>query len=249
MDDAQLLRYSRHILLNELGIEGQTRLLQSHALIIGLGGLGTPAALYLAASGIGELTLADGDTVDITNLQRQILYTDACIGQKKADAAAAALVRVNPAVRFNVCGERLADDALAAKIGAADIVLDCSDNFATRFAINCACAQRDKPLVSGAAARFSGQVSVFDFRNPTSPCYHCLFPDTGTDDAEPCAVSGVFSPLTGTVGTLQAAEAIKLLAGVGETLNGRLLMIDALKGTYRTISFERDRDCPVCGER
>ncbi|MDR2261341.1 MAG: HesA/MoeB/ThiF family protein [Azoarcus sp.] len=246
MDDAQLLRYSRHILLDELGVEGQARLLRAHALIVGAGGLGSPAALYLAGAGVGTLTLADGDTVDASNLQRQILHTEARIGQAKAASGAAALTAFNAGVRVMPVLERLDGAALEARVAAADVVLDCSDNFATRYAINRACVRGKKPLVSGAATRFSGQVSVFDLSR-ASPCYHCLFPDGPYTEDERCAVTGVFAPLTGIVGSLQAAEALKILAGIGASLSGRLLSIDALTQTFRTISFNRDPACPVCG--
>ena len=247
MDDAQLLRYSRHILLDELGIEGQERILQSHALIIGAGGLGSPAALYLASAGVGTLTLADGDTVDLTNLQRQILHTEARIGQAKVASGAESLAQINAGVRVIPRHERLEGEALANCVAAADVVLDCSDNFSTRYAINQACVQSRTPLVSGAAARFSGQVSVFDFTRPDSPCYHCLFPDGQPVAEERCAVTGVFAPLTGIVGSLQAAEALKLLAGIGVIPAGRLLLIDALSQTFRAVTFSKDPACPVCG--
>jgi adenylyltransferase/sulfurtransferase len=247
VDDAQLLRYSRHILLDELGIEGQERILQSHALIIGAGGLGSPAALYLASAGVGTLTLADGDTVDLTNLQRQILHTEARIGQTKVASGAESLAQINAGVRVIPRHERLEGEALANCVAAADVVLDCSDNFSTRYAINQACVQSQTPLVSGAAARFSGQVSVFDFTRPDFPCYHCLFPDGQPVAEERCAVTGVFAPLTGIVGSLQAAEALKLLAGIGVIPAGRLLLIDALSQTFRTVAFSKDPACPVCG--
>ncbi|MDR1462994.1 MAG: HesA/MoeB/ThiF family protein [Azoarcus sp.] len=249
MDDTQLLRYSRHILLEELGIEGQERLLQSHVLIVGAGGLGSPAALYLAGAGVGVLTLADGDTVDASNLQRQILHTEAAIGQWKAASGAASLAAFSPGTRVIPVRERLAGEALEARVSEADAVLDCSDNFTTRYALNHACARLGKPLVSGAAVRFSGQVSVFDLSRPQSPCYHCLFPDGQYKEDEPCAVTGVFSPLTGIVGSMQAAEALKLLAGIGTPLTGRLLLIDALAQTFRSITFGKDPACPVCSAR
>ena len=247
MDDSQLLRYSRHILLDELGIEGQARILQSQVLVIGAGGLGSPAALYLVCAGVGVLTLADGDTVDASNLQRQILHTEARIGQKKVDSAAAALAAANPGVRVVPLHARLEGEALEAQVEQADVVLDCTDNFTTRYAINRACVRLKKPLVSGAAVRFGGQISVFDLSRPQSPCYHCLFPDGQSVAEERCAVTGVFAPLTGVVGSLQAAEALKLLAGFGTPLTGRLLLIDALSQTFRSLSFARDPYCPVCG--
>ncbi|MDR2031848.1 MAG: HesA/MoeB/ThiF family protein [Azoarcus sp.] len=248
MDDAQLLRYSRHILLDELGIEGQARLLRSHALIVGAGGLGSPAALYLAGAGVGVLTLADGDSVDASNLQRQILHVEARIGQAKAASGATALSAFNAGVRVVPVLEHLDGEALEARVAAADIVLDCSDNFATRYAINRACVRWKKPLVSGAATRFNGQVSVFNLSR-AAPCYHCLFPDSRDMEDERCAVTGVFAPLTGIVGSLQAAEALKILTGIGVPLIGRLLSIDVLTQTFRTLSFKRDPACPICGDR
>ncbi|MDR1854398.1 MAG: TOMM precursor leader peptide-binding protein [Azoarcus sp.] len=247
MNDDQLLRYSRHILLDELGIEGQEKILRGHALVVGAGGLGCPAALYLASAGVGTLTLADADEVDATNLQRQILHTEARVGMAKVDSAAQALAALNSTVRVIPRRERLEGAALEECVAAADVVLDCSDNFATRYAVNLACLRNKTPLVSGAAVRFGGQVSVFDFRRADSPCYHCLFPDGAPVAEERCAVTGVFAPLTGIVGSLQAAEALKLLAGVGEPLTGRLLLVDSLTQTFRTVAFSRDPDCPVCG--
>lgn len=247
MHDAQLLRYSRHLLLEEFGIEAQQRLLSSHALIVGAGGLGCPAALYLAASGIGRITIADGDKVDATNLQRQILYREKTVGAPKAAAAREALREVNPEVEVVALGERLEGAALERLVAGADVVLDCTDNFATRHALNRACVKASKPLVSGAAIRFDGQLAVFDLRRAGSPCYSCLFPESAEAEDVACAVMGVFSPLTGTIGTLQAAEAIKLLCGIGESLGGRLQMFDALHAEWRTVRVPRDPGCPVCG--
>lgn len=246
MNDGQLLRYSRHILLDALGIEGQERILQSRVLVLGAGGLGSPAALYLASAGVGTLVLADGDTVDTTNLQRQILHTDARVGQLKALSGQIALAAVNPETRVIPVTERLEGAALEAQVAGADLVLDCSDNFATRHALNLACVRHRKPLVSGAAVRFDGQVSVYDLSRPESPCYHCLFPEGEEVEETRCAVMGVFAPLTGIVGSLQASEALKLLAGIGEALVGRLLLVDALSQTWRTVKFRKDPACPVC---
>ena len=246
MDDDQLLRYSRHILLPEIGVEGQARLRAAHALIVGAGGLGCPAALYLASSGIGRLTLADPDRVDLTNLQRQILYRDDAVGALKVEAARTTLGAVNPEVSVVALAERLEGDALERRVAEADVVLDCSDNFATRHAVNRACVRHAKPLVSGAAIRFDGQVAVFDLRRDDAPCYACLFPEGGETEELRCAVMGVLAPLTGAVGALQAAEAIKLLAGVGESLNGRLLMFDALRAEWRSVRVPKDPDCAVC---
>jgi|SRR5690242_2928158 molybdopterin-synthase adenylyltransferase len=246
MTDEQLLRYSRHILLPEIGVEGQEKLLASSALIVGAGGLGSPAALYLAAAGVGTITLADGDAVDLTNLQRQILHTTDSIGKAKADSGRAALAKINPQVKLVPIRQRLGEEALDPLVASSSVVLDCSDNFATRHAVNRACVRHRKPLVSGAAVRFDGQVSVFDLRDELSPCYHCLFPENAELEEMRCAVMGVFAPLTGIIGTVQAAEALKLLAGVGETLKGRLMILDALAMQWRTIKLARDPGCAVC---
>jgi molybdopterin-synthase adenylyltransferase len=249
MNDGQLLRYSRHILLDPIGIEGQDRLLSSRALIVGAGGLGCPAALYMAAAGVGTLVIADDDEVDLTNLQRQVLHHEHSVGQAKVESARNALHDVNPGVEVIALKLRLEGDALAAEIEAADVVLDCSDNFATRHAINRACVAARTPLVSGAAIRFDGQVSVFDSREPDAPCYHCLFPEGGEADEVRCAVMGVFAPLTGIIGTMQAAEALKLLAHTGKSLAGRLLLLDALGMEWRSITLPRDPTCEVCSNR
>ena len=238
MDDAQLLRYSRHILLPELGIDAQEKFAAAHVLIIGAGGLGNPAAQFLAAAGIGTLTLCDADTVDLTNLQRQILYATTDVGAAKVAAAKARLGAINPEVRIGTVAARVGAAELAPLVAAADVVLDCSDNFATRHAVNRACVAARKPLVSGAAIRFDGQVSVFDPRDPASPCYHCLFGEGEEIEETRCATMGVFAPLVGIIGTTQAAEALKLIAGVGETITGRLLLarrvVDALaRGQHR----------------
>ena len=247
MNDDQLLRYSRHILLNEFGIEGQERLRAAHALVIGAGGLGCPAALYLAASGIARLTLADPDRVDLTNLQRQILYRTESVGALKVEAARDMLAAFNPDVEVEPLAQRLAGEVLERQVARADVVLDCSDNFATRHAVNRACVRHAKPLVSGAAIRFDGQVAVFDLRTSDAPCYACLFPEGGETDELVCAVMGVFAPLTGMIGAQQAAEAIKLLVGAGESLSGRLLLLDAKRAEWRTVGVKKDPDCPVCG--
>jgi adenylyltransferase/sulfurtransferase len=246
MNDEQLLRYSRHVLLPEIGVEGQQKFLSASALIIGAGGLGSPAALYLAAAGVGTLVLADGDDVDLTNLQRQILHVTGSVGKPKVESGREALARINPEVKVVPVPQRLGDDALERLVAASSVVLDCSDNFATRHAVNRACVRHRKPLVSGAAVRFDGQVSVFDLRDELSPCYHCLFPENAEMEEMRCAVMGVFAPLTGIIGTVQAAEALKLLAGAGETLKGRLLILDALAMQWRTIRLAKDPACPVC---
>jgi adenylyltransferase/sulfurtransferase len=248
LDDNQLLRYSRHILLPEIGIEGQERLLNSHALVIGAGGLGSPIALYLAASGVGTLTLCDGDTVDLTNLQRQIAHFTHSLGTNKALSAQRTVAAINPDVRVVTVPQRLEGEELDLLVSQADIVLDASDNFATRHAVNRACVKHLKPLVSGAAIRFDGQVTVFDLRRPDSPCYRCLFPEEGDGDEMRCAVMGVFAPLVGVIGSVQAAEALKLLAGAGETLTGRLLLLDGLRMDWRAIRLNKDPKCPVCGQ-
>lgn len=249
MNDDQLLRYSRHILLPELGIEGQQRLLEAHALLIGAGGLGSPAALYLASAGVGTLTLCDGDVVDLTNLQRQIVHREAAIGMRKVDSARDTLRAINPHINVNTVAERVAGEQLEALVAAADIVLDGSDNFATRHDVNRACVKLRKPLVSGAGIRFDGQISVFDLRDADSPCYACLFPEDGENEDVRCAVMGVFAPLVGIIGSMQAAEALKILAGTGQPLTGRLLLLDALRMDVRTVRLKRDAACPVCAGR
>jgi adenylyltransferase/sulfurtransferase len=249
MDDNQLLRYSRHILLPEIGIEGQQAIRAARALIVGAGGLGSPAAMYLASAGVGALVLADGDTVDLTNLQRQILHTHESIGSAKALSGRRTLHALNPEIEIIPLEQRLDGEALAAEVRKADVVLDCCDNFATRHAVNRACVAACKPLVSGAAIRFDGQISVFDLRRKEAPCYHCLFPEGGELEELRCAVTGVFAPLTGIVGATQAAEALKLLAGCGELLVGRLLLLDALAMRWREVRYARDPACPVCSHR
>ncbi|MDA0275610.1 MAG: molybdopterin-synthase adenylyltransferase MoeB [Proteobacteria bacterium] len=247
MNDAQLLRYSRHILLPEIGIEGQERLRAASALVVGAGGLGCPAALYLATSGVGSLTLADPDQVDLTNLQRQILYRTASVGKPKVDEAKAALNAINPEVAVTVLPRRLESGDLLALAAQADVVLDCSDNFATRHALNRACVAARRPLVSGAAIRFDAQVAVFDLRQPDAPCYACLYPEEGDAEELQCSQMGVFAPLAGVVGALQALEAVKLLAAAGGTLNGRLLLMDARIPEWRTVRVNKDPACAVCG--
>ena len=248
MNDDQLLRYSRHILLSEIGIEGQEKLLAAHALVIGAGGLGSPAAMYLASGGVGRITLADGDAVDLTNLQRQILHTTAAVGRAKAYSGKDTLAQLNPQIEISAIPERLEGDRLARLVASADVVLDCSDNFATRHAVNRACVKYRKPLVSGAGVRFDGQVSVFDLRRRDAPCYSCLFAEDSEPEETRCAVMGVFAPLTGIIGTVQAAETLKLLAGVGESLNGRLLLLDCLSMEWRSVRLSRDPACKVCAD-
>ena len=247
MNDDQLLRYSRHILLSQIGIEGQEKFRRAHALIVGAGGLGSPAALYLASAGVGTLTICDGDAVDLTNLQRQIVHRNDAIGAPKAESARRTLAAINPDVEIRALSERLGGARLDEAVRSSDIVLDCSDNFATRHAINRACVAHRKPLVSGAAVRFDGQVAVFDLRDAQSPCYHCLFPEHGDNEDERCAVMGVFAPLTGIIGSMQAAEALKLIANIGASLGDRLFLFDALTMEWRTVRLKRDPACAVCG--
>lgn len=245
MNDEQLLRYSRHILLDEIGIEGQQRLLQSHALIIGAGGLGSPAALYLGTAGVGRISLVDHDTVDLTNLQRQIAHSLARVGQPKADSAAQGIAALNPEVQVHAL-QRRADVALLDELlPTVDVVLDCSDNFATRQLVNRACVAHGRPLVSGAALGFDAQISVYDSRRADAPCYACLFPPDALFEEQRCATMGVFAPLVGIIGSLQAAEALKLLLGL-PSLAGRLQMLEARRMEWSEILVRKDPDCPVC---
>ncbi|MHC2145738.1 molybdopterin-synthase adenylyltransferase MoeB [Pseudomonas sp. 210_17 TE3656] len=246
LSDQELLRYSRQILLAQVDIDGQLRLKDSRVLIVGLGGLGSPVALYLAAAGVGELHLADFDTVDLTNLQRQVLHDTASVGLSKVDSALKRLQAINPEVRLVAHRSALDEDSLTAAVQAVDLVLDCTDNFATREAVNATCVAQGKPLVSGAAIRLEGQLSVFDPRRPESPCYHCLY-GHGSEAELTCSEAGVVGPLVGLVGSLQALEALKLLAGFGEPLVGRLLLIDALGSRFRELRVKRDPGCSVCG--
>ena len=249
MNDEQLLRYSRHILLNELGVEGQERLLAAHAVVVGAGGLGSPVALYLASAGVGHITVIDHDTVDATNLQRQIAHNLARVGMPKAESAREAMHAINPEVRIDTVLQR-ADAALLDQcLPGADVVLDCTDNFATRHLINRASVRHRVPLVSGAAIRFDGQLSVYDPRDAASPCYACVFPDTDGLEETRCATMGVFAPLVGIVGTMQAAEALKLLTGMGSRLVGRLQMLDGRGMEFTEVRLARQPGCPVCGQR
>jgi adenylyltransferase/sulfurtransferase len=248
LSDQELLRYSRQILLSQVDIDGQLRLKHAKALVIGLGGLGSPVALYLAAAGVGELHLADFDTVDLTNLQRQVIHDTPSVGQAKVDSAMARLAAINPGVVLKPLRQALDVDSLSSAVAAVDVVVDCCDNFATRAAVNAACIQAGRPLVSGAAIRLEGQLSVFDPRNAASPCYHCLYGE-GSEDELTCSEAGVVGPLVGLVGSLQALETLKLLAGFGEPLVGRLLLVDALGSRFRELRVKRDPQCPVCGGR
>ncbi|HEY1151442.1 MAG TPA: HesA/MoeB/ThiF family protein [Pseudoduganella sp.] len=247
MDDNQLLRYSRHILLDEIGIEGQQKILEAKALVIGAGGLGSPAAMYLASAGIGQLTIIDNDTVDLTNLQRQIAHTTARVGRAKAESARETLHAINPDIRITALVERADDARLAELVSQHDVVLDCTDNFKTRHAVNRACVAHKVPLVSGAVIRFDGQLSVFDPRTGGQPCYSCLFPQDQPFEDVACSTMGVFAPLVGVVGAMQAAEALKLVMGIGESLAGRLLLLDGLRMEWSSISIGRNDACPVCG--
>lgn len=245
MDDAQLLRYSRQILLPQIGIEGQSKLLRSRVLIIGLGGLGSPVAMYLAAAGVGHLVLVDHDKVDLTNLQRQIVHNSERIGEEKVASAAKTLRALNPQVELLTINRRLDESELAHQVQLADVVVDASDNFATRHLLNRVCVRERTPLVSGAVVRFDGQVSTFVPSRPDSPCYRCLYTEEGEPD-EPCAQFGVLASAPGIIGTIQATEALKLLLGIGEALVGRLLVLDVLTMEWRTIKLRRDPRCPVC---
>ena len=249
MNDDQLLRYSRHILLPEIGVEGQEAILGAKVLVVGAGGLGSPVGMYLASAGVGTIVIADDDTVDLTNLQRQILHSAEMVGRPKVESACATLHRINPLANIVPLHTRLEDAALDEQVAAADVVLDCCDNFATRHAVNRACVKYRKPLVSGAAIRFDGQVSVFDLRDPEAACYHCLFPEGEDIEEVRCAVMGVFAPIVGMIGTTQAAEALKLIVGCGTPLVGRLLLLDGLAMEWRSVGFSRDSGCVVCSVR
>lgn len=249
MNDNQLLRYSRHILLDEIGIEGQQRILDGHALIIGAGGLGSPVALYLGSAGVGRITVVDHDTVDVTNLQRQVAHTQARVGSPKVDSIRQAVAAINPEVRVQAVAQRADAALLDTLVAQADVVLDCSDNYATRQAVNAACVRQGKPLVSGAAIRFDGQLAVYDPRAADSPCYACVFDPAASFEETLCSTLGVFAPLVGIIGTLQAAEALKLISGAGTPLTGRLLMLDGRHMAFSEVRLPRNPACPVCGGR
>jgi len=246
MNNEQLLRYSRHILLDEIGIEGQQKIFASHVLIVGAGGLGCPAALYLGSAGVGRITVVDDDRVEATNLQRQIAHSTARIGALKVHSIQQAVAAINPDVQVIPVAQRADDKLLDVLVSHADLVLDCTDNFATRHAINRACVRHQKPLVSGAAMRFDGQMAVYDPRSPASPCYACVFPETELASEAHCATMGVFAPLVGIVGSMQAAEALKLLCGVGQALTGRLLMLDGKWMQWSEMILTRNASCEVC---
>ena len=247
MNDDQLLRYSRHILLPQIDISGQEKLSKSCVLIVGLGGLGCPAALYLAASGVGKLIICDADQVDLTNLQRQILHTTQSVGEAKTTSAERALYQINPSIEIVSLEKRVTEDVMQELITQVDAIIDASDNFTTRYLINRITYRYQKPLISGAVVGFEGQVTVFDHRNRVNSCYQCLFPEQSIDNNVNCAVMGVFAPLAGVVGCIQAAETIKLLIGIGETLSGRLLLLDGLTMRVRTAKINKDPECSVCG--
>ena len=249
MQDDALLRYSRHILLDDIGIEGQERILATHALVIGAGGLGSPVAMYLAAAGVGTLTITDHDTVDLTNLQRQIAHRTDSVGSPKVESLKRTLHDLNPFVHVNALPIRADADTLDALVQQADVVLDCCDNFKTRHAVNAACVKHGKPLVSGAAIRFDGQISVYDTRVSDAPCYACTFPAEATFEEVRCSTMGVFAPLVGIIGSMQAAEALKVIVGIGRGLNGRLLMLDGRAMEWNEIRMPRNLACPVCASR
>lgn len=248
LDDAQLMRYARHILLDEYGIEAQEKISAARVLIVGAGGLGSPAAYYLAAAGVGQITLVDDDEVDLSNLQRQILHNSARVGLNKAQSGQMTLQELNPLIQIEPLAQRLSDEDLDRLMPQHDLVLDCTDNFATRHAINRAAVRYQVPIVSGAGIRFSGQISVYDLRNDQAPCYHCLFPEADDVQELRCATTGVLGPLVGMVGCIQAAEALKVLGGFGEPLVGRLLSVDALTMQWHTVRFRKDPHCLVCSQ-
>ena len=249
MNDQQLLRYSRHILLDEIGIEGQERLAAASALVIGAGGLGSPAAMYLASAGVGRIVLIDDDEVDLTNLQRQIMHTTARVGQPKVESGRAALLQINPEIEVVALPERASGERLAQLVAQSSVVLDCCDNFTTRHAVNRAAVAARVPLVSGAAIRFDGQISVFDARLGTSPCYCCLFPEGGGFEDAACSTMGVFAPLVGVIGAMQAAEALKIILKIGDSLAGRLLLLDGRAMEWTSITLARNPACPVCSTK
>ena len=248
MNDDQLLRYSRHILLDEVGIEGQQRLIDAHVLVVGAGGLGSPVALYLAASGVGHITLADHDVVDLTNLQRQIAHSTERVGQPKVASAAQAMHALNPDVRVSALPHKLDATQLDALVPTVQVVVDCCDNFATRQAVNAACVKHKVPLVSGAAVRLDGQLAVYDARDAQSPCDACIFPPDEAPEEVRCATMGVLAPLVGIVGTMQAMETVKLITGMGSDLVGKLQMLDGRHLEWNTLRLQRNPQCPVCGD-
>jgi molybdopterin/thiamine biosynthesis adenylyltransferase len=249
VNDDQLLRYSRHILLDEVGIEGQQRLVDSHVLVVGAGGLGSPVALYLAASGVGHITIADHDVVDLTNLQRQIAHTTARVGQSKVESAAHAMLALNPEVRVTALANKLDAAQLNTLVPTVTVVVDCCDNFETRQTVNAACVKHKVPLVSGAAIRMDGQLAVYDARDEKSPCYACIFPPDQAPEEVLCSTMGVLAPLVGVIGTMQATETVKLITGMGSRLTGRLQMLDGRGMEWNEVRLQRNAACPVCGEK
>ncbi|PUE58958.1 molybdopterin biosynthesis protein MoeB [Limnohabitans curvus] len=247
MNDDQLLRYSRHILLDEVGIEGQQRLVDSHVLVVGAGGLGSPVAMYLAASGVGHITIADHDAVDLTNLQRQIAHTTARVGYPKVASASQAMLALNPEVRVTALAHKLDAVQLNALVPTVQVVVDCCDNFETRQAVNAACVKHKVPLVSGAAIRMDGQLAVYDTRDDQSPCYACIFPPDHAPEEVLCSTMGVLAPLVGVIGTMQAMETVKLITGMGSRLTGRLQMLDGRGMEWHEVRLQRNAACPVCG--
>ena len=249
MNDQQLLRYARHLMLDEIGIEGQQRLLDAHALVIGAGGLGSPVVLYLATAGVGRITVVDHDSVDLTNLQRQIAHNQSRLGLPKAESVRATVAAINPDVQLRALVQRADAQLLDEWVPQADVVLDCCDNFRTRHTVNAACVQHGKPLVSGAAIGWDAQIAVYDTRQPQAPCYACVFPPEAAYEDVACSTMGVLAPLVGIVGSVQAAEAIKLLSGAGESMAGRLLMLDSRTMSFDSIVINRQPHCTVCGPR
>jgi molybdopterin/thiamine biosynthesis adenylyltransferase len=248
VNDDQLLRYSRHILLDDVGIEGQQRLVDSHVLVVGAGGLGSPVALYLAASGVGHITIADHDVVDLTNLQRQIAHTTARVGLPKVASASQAMLALNPEVRVTALAHKLDAVQLNALVPTVQVVVDCCDNFETRQAVNAACVKHRVPLVSGAAIRMDGQLAVYDTRDDKSPCYACIFPTDQAPEEVLCSTMGVLAPLVGVIGTMQAMETVKLITGMGSRLTGRLQMLDGRGMEWHEVRLQRNASCPVCGD-
>ena len=247
MNDDQLLRYSRHILLDDVGIEGQQHLIDSHVLVVGAGGLGSPVAMYLAASGVGHITIADHDVVDLTNLQRQIAHTTARVGHPKVESAAHAMLALNPEIRVTALAHKLDAAQLEALVPTVTVVVDCCDNFETRQAVNAACVKHKVPLVSGAAIRMDGQLAVYDARDDKSPCYACIFPPDQAPEEVMCSTMGVLAPLVGVIGTMQAMETVKLITGIGSRLTGRLQMLDGRGMEWSEVRLQRNASCPVCG--
>jgi molybdopterin/thiamine biosynthesis adenylyltransferase len=249
MNDEQLLRYSRHLLLEDIDVEGQEKLLQAHAVIVGAGGLGSAAAPYLAAAGVGKITLVDHDVVELTNLQRQIMHCEAMVGKSKVHSGKQFLGQLNSSIQVDIVQEKVTNDLLAKLLPTVDVVLDCTDNFKTRQLINAACVHHQTPLVSGSALRFDGQVAIFDPRIPSSPCYACIFSPEEEFEEVSCSSMGIFSPLVGIIGAIQAAQALQVMIGFGESLLGRMLLWNARTTQIDQIKIARNPDCPVCASK